>query len=61
MRAALSFQHSLIDWLLHLIVASTVWHLVGRAVGSHPVVAALVGGAALVAVAVLRWQRGTAR
>jgi hypothetical protein len=58
MTAALHAEHSVTSWLLHLIVASTVWHLIGRLVDAHPIAAVLVGGVALVALVVLhrRWS-----
>lgn len=59
MRAALFAEHSITGWLVHLIVASTVWHLIGRLVYTHPLPALLVGGAALVAVVVLRRRQRT--
>lgn len=52
---ALLYPHSSItSWLLHLIVGSIVWHLVGRLVYAHPILAVLVGGAAFLALLVLR-------
>lgn len=48
---------SLADWLLHLIAASVIWHLVGALVYAHPLVALAVGAAALVAIALIRRGR----
>ncbi|MGH7922536.1 MAG: hypothetical protein ACREQM_21735 [Candidatus Dormibacteraceae bacterium] len=50
---------SIAGWLLHLVIGSVVWHLVGLLVYRHPILAVLVGVAALLAVVLLRRRRRT--
>lgn len=49
---------SLFDWVLHLVVASAIWRLIGRLVSEQPMVAILV---VLTALAMLYAQRRARR
>ena len=44
---------SLLEWVLHVIAASAIWHLIGRLVSEQPMVAVVV---ALTVLAVLLAQ-----